>query len=248
MKLQKISVLIFFVSLTIFLLLVSLFFSTVLLASYSDLEEQYVKKDLDQAINKLDDELATMATTASDWGQWDDTVNFVNENSSDYLNANIQPGTFDNLNLNIMVFTNHTGAVIYSGSYDLQNRIMVPVPVSFSTRLDPTDPLMNMSDILKETKGILMLPENPLLVVSQPIIYSDDSGPAQGVLIMGRYLTNEEISRLRNLTRPSLTFKPVDDPSLSPDLVSLIGKKNSHVTYIYQGTKFRTGCRICPHP
>ena len=104
MKLQKISVLIFFVSLTIFLLLVSLFFSTVLLASYSDLEEQYVKKDLDQAINKLDDELATMATTASDWGQWDDTVNFVNENSSDYLNANIQPGTFDNLNLNIMVF------------------------------------------------------------------------------------------------------------------------------------------------
>ena len=110
---------------------------------------------------------------------------------------------------------------------------MVPVPVSFSTRLDPTDPLMNMSDILKETKGILMLPENPLLVVSQPIIYSDDSGPAQGVLIMGRYLTNEEISRLRNLTRPSLTFKPVDDPSLSPDLVSLIGKKNSHVpTYI----------------
>lgn len=112
-----------------------------------------------------------MAATASDRGPWDDTVEFVNGNNRDYLSSNLQLSTFDNLNLNIMVFTNTKGEVVYSGSYDLQNKEMVPVPPFFSTRIDPADPLMNMSDVHQGVQGILMLPENPLLVVSQPIVY-----------------------------------------------------------------------------
>lgn|GEM_PF-1969767 len=233
MDVQKISIGLFVAILSIFLILVSIFFSSVILTSYADLEKQYLEKDLLQTINKLNDELLNMASTASDWGPWDDTVHYVQGNDPQYKTSNLQPVTFENLNLNLIVFTNKTGDIVYAGAYDLQSDEMVSPPLLFSNRIDNTNPLMNMSDIYSVTKGIVMLPEGPLLVVSQPIVYSDYSGTAQGVVIMGRYLNVEEISRLRNLTRPSLTFKQIDDPSLSKELVSTIRKhRNQSIGFI----------------
>ena len=222
MKLQKKILLVFVVLLIAVLIGISFFFSTVLLTSYSALEEQYIEKDLNQAVNKLNDELFSMSSIASDWGPWDDTVDFVNGKDPNYLNSNLQPYGFDNLNLNLIVLTNTKGEILFSGAYDLNNKVMVPVPAFFSGKMDLKNPLMNMSDTHQITSGILMLPDGPMLVVSQPIVHSDYSGPPHGVVIMGRYLNKEEIARLAALTRPSLTLTRINDPALSPDLVSRI--------------------------
>lgn len=222
MKLQKISILVFVALLMAFLLVVSIFFSTILLSSYRVLEEKYIEKDLDQAVNKLNDELNAMSSIASDWGPWDDTVDFVNGNAPNYLKSNLQPYSFDNLKLNLIVITNTQGDVIFSGAYDIQNKIMVSIPDFFSKRIDVANPLMNMSDPHQVFKGILMLPEYTILVVSQPIVHSDYSGLPQGVIIMGRNLNKDEIAKLASLTRPSLNITRLDDLSLSPDLVSRI--------------------------
>jgi sensor domain CHASE-containing protein len=122
MKLQKKSLLVFVILLIAVLIGISIFFSTVLLASYSALEEQYIAKDLNQAVNKLDDELFSMSSVISDWGPWDDTVEFVNGRDPNYLKSNLQPYAFDNLNLNLIVITGTKGEVIFSGAYDLKTR------------------------------------------------------------------------------------------------------------------------------
>jgi len=222
MKLQRKTLLVFVVLLIAVLISTSIFFSTVLLASYSALEEQYIEKDLSQAVNKLNDELFSMSNIVSDWGPWDDTVDFVNGNDPQYIGSNLQPYGFDNLNLNLIVMTNVKGEIIFSGAYDLQNKVMVPIPAFFSGQLDLKNPLMNMSDSHQINAGILMLPENPMLVVSHPIVKSDFSGQPQGVVIMGRYLDREEIARLAALTQPSLTLTRTDDPVLSPSIISRI--------------------------
>ena len=122
MKLQEKTLLVFIVLLISVLVVISIFFSTILLASYSGLEEQYIEKDLGQAVSKLDDELFTMSSIASDWGPWDDTVDFVNGNDPEYLKSNLQPYGFDNLNLNLIVLTNTRGEVLFSGAYDLRGQ------------------------------------------------------------------------------------------------------------------------------
>ncbi|MDO9326214.1 MAG: CHASE4 domain-containing protein [Methanoregula sp.] len=225
MKLQTKSILVFVALLIAFLLVISVFFSTILLASYSTLEEQYIAKDLNQATNKLNDELLSMSFIASDWGPWDDTVDFVNGNDPEYLNSNLQSYGFDNLNLNLIVLTNTKGEVLFSGAYDLQKNVMVPVPAFFSGQLDLKNPLMNMSDSHHVTMGVLMLKEDPMLVVAQPIVFSNYSGPTQGVVIMGRYLDKMEIAKLAELTRPSFSLTRIDDAAMSLDLVSRIREK-----------------------
>ncbi|MDD1686014.1 MAG: PAS domain S-box protein [Methanoregula sp.] len=197
-----------------------IFYSTIILASYTSLEEQYIRQDLDQAVNKYQDEIGSLSLTASDWGPWDETVYFVNGNAPDYISSNLHSFGYENLDLNLIVITNTRGEILYSGAYDIQKHSMVPVPSFFSGTLDPRNPLMNMSDPHYVTTGILMLPEDPMLVVSQPIVYSNFSGRPQGVVIMGRYISQVETSRLTKLTRLTLTFKRIEDRSVSPDIIS----------------------------
>ncbi len=222
MKLQKKTLLVFVVLLISVLVVISIFFSTILLGSYSALEEQYIQKDLSQAVNKLNDEFSTLSAIVSDWGPWDDTYNFVNGNDPEYISSNLLTPGFDNLNLNLIVITNNKGEIVFSGAYDLLKKEMVPVPAAFRGPLDLSNPLMNMSDPHHITAGILMLPEDPMIVASQPIVRSDFSGQPQGVVIMGRYLDRAETARLAELTRPSLTFTRTGDPALTPGLFSQV--------------------------
>ena len=222
MKLQKFSVLIFIFLLIIFLIIVNIFISMMILSNYGNLEKHYVENDLKQVLNKLNDELNTLSRTASDWGPWNETAEYVKGKNSNYISDNLQPNTYNNLFLNYFVIANTSGNIIYSGLFDLQNKTMVPVASYFSTRLDPDNPLMNISNYKKITNGIVMLPESPLLVASQPIVNSDYSGPVSGVLILGKNLDKNEISRLQNLTQTNITLTFVNDSSLSPDLLARI--------------------------
>jgi len=232
MKLKYVSIVTLAATLIVFLVVTILFFSTILLASYADLEEQYIQKDLEEAVSKFHDELYTMSSIASDWGPWDDTVNFINGRDPEYLHSNLQPYGFDNLNLNIMAFTRTNGDIAFSGSYDLQQKVMGTVPPFFSGHIDPDDPLMNMSDPHQVTMGILMISDTPLLVVSQPIMFSNYTGSPQGVVIMGRYISKEETARLASLTQPSLSLTPISDPSLPRDLISRMKEKQERLLHL----------------
>ncbi|NLV25595.1 MAG: PAS domain S-box protein [Methanomicrobiales archaeon] len=142
--------------------------------------------------------------------------------------------------MNLMVFVDENGKIIYSESYDIQNKVMRQVPDFFSTRLDSNHPLMNMSDPHVQTAGFLILPEDILLVSSQPIIYSDYSGQAKGVFIIGKYLNIDEVNRIGTLTQPGIRFHRIDNNTLSRDIIAHI-KDNSEGNYGYvQALNFET--------
>lgn len=224
MKIKNLSVLIYIFSLILFLMIINIIISMMILSNYGNLEKEYVENDLKLVVNKLNDELNTLSRTASDWGPWTETAEFVKGNNSNYLSENLQTDTYDNLFINYLVIANTSGNIIYSGSFDLQNKTMVQPASYFTTHLDPNNPLMNMSNRKQLIKGIVILPESPLLVTSQPIVNSDYSGPVSGVLILGKNLDTKEISRLQNLTQKNITIILVNDPSFSPDLLARIRK------------------------
>jgi PAS domain S-box-containing protein len=223
MKLQEKTSLVLIALLIFVLIIISSFVAVISLSSYRDLEQRYMIQDVNQAVNKLNDELVSMSSLASDWGPWDDTVEFVNGNDPNYISSNLQPYGFDNINLNIIAITDTRGNVLFSGAYDLNNRVMVKTPEKFLGSIDLKSPLMNMSDPHVGTAGLMVTQDGPLLVVSQPITFSNYTGPVKGVIIMGRYLDDAEVVRLAHLTSPSLQFTPISDPTISPSLKTALG-------------------------
>lgn len=222
MKLQKFSVLVFIFLIILFLVIVNIFISLIILSNYGDLERQYVTDDLKNVVHKINDELNRLSRTASDWGPWNETAEFASGYRVNYVSDNLQPDSYDNLFINDFVIASNSGDIFYSGSYDFEKKRMV-MPLPFFTRfLNLSNPLMNTSDSKKIVNGILLLPESPLLVVSQPIVRSDYSGPIVGVLIMGKRLDRSEILRLQSLTQTNISLININDPSLPPALLSKI--------------------------
>ena len=84
-----------------------------------------------------------------------------------------------------------------------------------------TQVIADQENIDSAVKGIVLLPEGPMLVASRPILTSEDQGPIRGSLIMGRYLGSEEIQRLAETTLLTLQVFQLDDPHLPAEFLDV---------------------------
>jgi PAS domain S-box-containing protein len=228
MNLQQKTIIAFVIALIGVTVLISIFVSAITLSNYLSLEQQYTARDLDQAIRKVEDEVDSLNVLVSEWGPWDDTYDFVNGNKPGYVRSKLLPDTYRNLRLNLIIITNSKGETVYSGAYNIQKGTMVPVPDYFSQGIDKKSPLLNMSDPRHSTAGILLLPDYPVIIASRPIVHTDFSGTPQGVVVMGRYLNPDVVSRLSALTLSSLVFNRLDDRGLSQELIASMKTFNGH--------------------
>ncbi len=173
MKIQKETVIIFITLLIGLLLISSIFISTVTLTSYTALEKQYMEKDLNQALTRLQDEEDILSSIAADWGSWDDAYDYVTGQKPDFEEINLLPETYDNLRLNLIIYTGSNGEIVYAGMYDLTNKTLLPVPASLLEKIVTAGPLAAVTGPARSTAGILMLPDDPMIMASRPVVRSD---------------------------------------------------------------------------
>ena len=214
MDLQKKTLLVLISFLILAIALTSVFVTVILLTNYQSLEQEYITNDLNHIVSQLNNEESTLSAIAGDWAPWDDTYDFVTGKKPDYIERNINPDSFSNLNLDFMIITNSKGEIVYSGEYDSENKTIIPVRSELLHEITPGSLLLNQTDPYKDTTGILMLPKTPALITSHLIVRTDFSGTPQGVVIMGRYLNQNQINRLASLTVPTLAYYPLTSPDL----------------------------------
>jgi signal transduction histidine kinase len=205
------------ISLTLISLIATLYIMSqiILLKSFADLEEQRAREDIERVLSALAAELTNLDTTTQDYAEWDDTYTFVVDGNQDYIDANLTDLTFIDLRLNLILFINTAGQVVYGKSFDLANNQIGDVPTGLNAYLSANSPLMKHPDIESHLAGIVLLPEGPMLVASRPILTNESQGPSPGTLIFGRYLDAGEIERLADITHLSLTMYLFSD--LPPD-------------------------------
>jgi sensor domain CHASE-containing protein len=172
----------------------------ILLDNYEALEKERVEVNVKRCLNALSNEVAELDSTASDWAGWDDTYVFIQDANDNYLKSNLVDYTFVTLRLNMMLFINSTGNVVYGKAFNLQNMSETPVPQDLIELLSATDFLWYHPDTESSLTGFVPLQEAPLLIASKPILTSQNEGPIRGALIMGRYLNSEEIKNLEKIT------------------------------------------------
>ncbi len=224
MNLQSKTSLVLILLLILAIAVVSVFVTVVSLASYSDLEHQYMVQDLDQARYRVAEESAALSAFVSDWAPWDDTCAFVNGDRPDYIASNLmpEPTVFNNLRLNLLLMADRQGDLVYARFYDSLNRTMVPVPSSITGPLTLQHPLMNMTDPTGVTSGLLMVEGRPMVVASRPVVRTDFSGAPQGVVIMGKYLEPDAVVAPARLTGHSLRFITIGDSELPASLLTAL--------------------------
>ncbi|MBN1763609.1 MAG: PAS domain S-box protein, partial [Methanomicrobia archaeon] len=147
-----------------------------------------------------------------------DTYAFIEDRNEEYIASNLIDGTFADLELNLMLFIDSSGQIVFGKAFDLENEEELPIPPSLVEHLAPNAPLVRHTSTEGSISGIVLLAENPMLVVSRPIITSLDEGPIRGALIMGRYLDAAEVADIAEITQLSFSVHRFADSQLSSNL------------------------------
>lgn len=188
-------------------LVIILFLSSkvIIMGKYMELEEQETRMDVNRALSALSNSINGLSTLAVDYATWDDTYEYIGGGNENYIQSNYIDSNFNHNRINQLLLIDPSGQVVYGKGFDLHAGKQVPVPEGLehlaTNRLMP-----GHAEPLSSVQGILLLPEGPMLVASQPILKSDGEGPVRGVLVMGRYLDKTEIERLMGITHLSLEF------------------------------------------
>lgn len=193
----------------------------VLLGSYEKLEEKHTRLNVQRALTFLSDDLANLNVTASDWAAWDDAYSFINGTYNDFIKINLVDSVFTTLKIDLMVFIDPSGRVVFGKAFDNQRKQGLPVPQSFQKHIADNSFLLQHRHPKSNVSGIILFPEGPMLISSWPIVTSEERGPIRGTLIFGRYLNAGEIQRLAEKIKLSLNIYRYDDPRMPYDFKSV---------------------------
>jgi len=194
-----------FIILLIFLFMVT---EQIVGTSFSELEENEISKNVGRVKAALELRTNTLASTANDWGHWDDTYNFLLGELDDYITTNLEASAIANLQLNMMLFYNNSGQLYYAAGADIDTYDEKNVSPILLEYLATQEFLFSKPDHPVYLSGIINTPEGPLLLAANPITPSTDDTNVAGTFIVARYLDTALIEELEETTSLSLNIWP----------------------------------------
>ena len=218
MNIRKKTLIVIIITFIFLIILLYIISRVILLGGFIDLEKKTVTRNVERAVNALQDDYLSLAAITGDWAPWDATYNFVEDLNKTYINDNLQKATLVNLRVNFVIFINSSGKVVFSKVIDLISGKELPVFENLNNFLNDTSPLLNHPNTSSSIVGIIMFNGKPMIVSSRPILTSEWKGPVKGTLIMGRFLDDAEINRLRDITSLSINIYKFSDSNLPDDV------------------------------
>ncbi len=187
----------------------------VILNNFEKLERAEAEQNLDRAVDALDASVLGLSRVTSDYSSWDQAYNFVREGNPQFTKSEFPNETLANLKLNFVAIVDPSNHLLFTKGYDLQNLQVTAFPADLAKRLQSPSPLSHFTDPERRTAGIITLEKGPALVVSQPILTSDNRGPIEGAVVMGRWLDAEEVDSIGATAHLDLDFVPLHSSELS---------------------------------
>ncbi|MCX6033262.1 MAG: PAS domain S-box protein, partial [Chloroflexi bacterium] len=203
------------------MLVLGMIASRILQRSYASLEERSTREHIEQTMNLLESQLRGLDELNASYAIWDDTYAFVEDNNPAYIASNFTDSTFTQSRLNLITVVHSSSRVIYQQAFDVENTHEVPIPTDWWLLLvAPGSPLLHGPDSTQSVLGIASLAEGPMLVVSRPILTSNNTGPARGSFIIGRYLNETELHGLATITGDQIAIRRLAATDLEPDFLA----------------------------
>jgi len=196
---------------TIGLIAVLLFSQRMVLLPYFEREQtQTVHLNLQRVLSALDTEFTSLMQTSRDWAKWDDTYAYVQDRNTMFWRANLQTGTFQDLQLNLFALLDAEGQIVFAINYNLSSERAEPLPAALVRQIQPGSPLLAASTDLDGRQGIVAVDGRALLLVSHPVLPTDGVGPSRGTLLIGRYLDAENLERISTTVQLPLMIYAVN--------------------------------------
>ncbi len=206
---------IFIITLLIFAVLITSFALTynMQLSNFLTLEEADTLNDVERLQNAIYTQQGYLDNMVQDWACWDDTYRFIEDRNQEYINVNLQNETLAGVKVNIMLFINETGSLVYAKSINFSTVEEKPVPEELLKLVESGQLSIKSEDDV--IRGYVLLDEAPMFISCHPILTTKYEGPVKGTLVFGKYFDDGVLSSEEN-TDSSISILRVDE-DLPPD-------------------------------
>ncbi len=184
---------------------------SVIAPAFADLEKEAAATDLARAEGAMRTDSENLAAITADWASWDDIYRYVRGENPAFHKSNLDRPTLENLDLDIMAMFALDGTMMWS-------KVLVGSkehPVSELEILGAGNPalgkLASHETSASSTLGIVRTGLGPAIISSHPIVRSDGSGPVSGALVVGRFLDDARLQRLRERTEVAIYWIFADE-------------------------------------
>lgn len=189
-----------------------------LLKSYRNIERDQTIQNVQRVRDAVKNSVTQLDLKLIDWAWWDDSYKFIKDNNKEYIDSNLGITSVANLKVNAMVFIGANGQIVFDKLIDFKTKKELSAE-SVSIYINEHEELKHLS---KESKieGIIMLPEGPMLIAASPILTSEGNGPVYGVLLLGKFLDNDLVNSLGELTHLPINTYIYNDTLLPDDVIA----------------------------
>ena len=125
--------------------------------------------------------------------------------------------------IHYVIFTNAAGNAVWATGYDAARDESSEVPADLMAHVHAGDALLSFRTPRDRLEGVMLLKEGPLLIVSRPIVKTNQDGPVQGALVTARKLDSMTMRRLSGKTHQTLSIFSFDSTEMPEDVAEARG-------------------------
>ncbi|MGL1892379.1 MAG: diguanylate cyclase [Spirochaetaceae bacterium] len=192
---------------------VSMIQSFVVLPAFLSLEKKEAANNMKRIVDALNNEIDHLDTLCNDWATWDDTYNFVMDNSDEFISSNLTDQIFNEIGLSLIYIINTEGDVIWGKVFDLENNKEINLKNFPQDNFVIDHPIINIKNNIQDLSeykivGVYNTEKGPVLITTELILTSEAEGPSHGFMIMGIILNDDIIKKISAQT--SVEFDIID--------------------------------------
>jgi two-component system, NtrC family, sensor kinase len=173
--------------------------------SFRSLENDTAERNHSRAIEAIEAQKSALASSAKDWGFWDDTYQFMHGERPDYIEKNIDPDSLGALGVNYMLLVRPSGEVVVSDGYLFSGEEPTPIRLFDTDRLADGHPWLQPFESPAARSALIRTDQGIVALGYAPILTSERAGEAAGVLVFGKIL---DIEALKEATKVDFDLLP----------------------------------------
>jgi len=198
-------------------------------------ENEQIKTNVQNISSNLHATQMKYETLAKDWGYWDETYSFINNNNPEYVKLNLSNDSLSNIKTNLMVFYNKENSIIYKIYFDLEKSVLIPFPEGLVSEIEK---VKNANQ--KDDKTSIIESEGKYYIIStSKTTDSLKEKPSNGMLIVGRLIDVSMVKELENIANGKIMFLSKDAifNDAAKELSKSLSVENTDYSVIYNAKK-----------
>ncbi len=191
----------------------------VLIPSFSALE----RREAEVAMRRIDfavkSRLEQLQQGATSWGNWADTYQFARDRNQHFIDENLTPIGLKELSADLVVIKDLEGRILARAAFERGSGRPFDMDMLHGPTLDTVFPSRDDLIQARTASGFLRTERGVLMIASSPILDGVGRGPTRGAVVIGKFLSDAEVSRMGAQAQANLSMSAPVEAGKRPRII-----------------------------